>query len=95
MRSTLDGREFQQLADEMAGKKMELSYLNTYVHQGEVQYSVIFVEHIDRPQVWKHGLEEKAYQTEFAALAGKGFGLKLVAGAGAGTTHHFAAVWQR
>ena len=95
VRSTLDGREFQQLADEMAGKKMELSYLNTYVHQGEVQYSVVFVEHIDRPQVWKHGLGEKAYQTEFAALASKGFGLKLVAGAGAGTKHHFAAVWQR
>ena len=99
VRSTLDGAEFQKLANEMASQKMELAYLNTYVHGAELQYSVVFVEHIDRAQVWKHGLSEKAYQTEFESHTGKGFGLRLVAGAGTGTgtgiTHHFAAVWQR
>ncbi len=95
VRSWLDGVEFQQLADKMARDKMELAYLNTYVHQGEVQYSVVFVENIDRPQVWKHGMSAAAYQTQFDTLADEGFSLRLVAGVGTDQAHRFAAVWQR
>ena len=43
VRSTLDGREYQTLADDMTRQKMALVYLNTYVHQNEVQYSAVFV----------------------------------------------------
>jgi hypothetical protein len=35
------------------------------------------------------------YQDTFDTLTGKGLGLRLVTGAGAGSSHVFAAVWER
>jgi hypothetical protein len=35
------------------------------------------------------------YQAEFDKLTGKGLGLRLITGAGAGSAHVFAAVWER
>jgi CubicO group peptidase (beta-lactamase class C family) len=93
VRSTVDGKEYQALANDMAGK-MSLVYLNTYVHQGEVQYSAIFVGGASG-QIWRHGMSGDAYQKEFDEHTGKGFGLKLVTGAGTRTNPVFAAVWEK
>ena len=93
VRSTVDGREYQTLANEMSGK-MSLVYLNTYVHQGEVQYSAVFVAG-GSGQIWRHGMSGDTYQKEFDEHTGKGFGLKLVTGAGTRTNQVFAAVWER
>jgi CubicO group peptidase (beta-lactamase class C family) len=79
VRSTVDGREYQALADDMARQKMALVYLNTYVHQNEVQYSAVFVGGGGREQTWRHGMDARAYDREFETLIGKGF----------------AAVWER
>ena len=96
VRSTLDGREYQTLANDMARQKMALAYLNTYVHQNEVQYSAVFVGGgAGREQAWRHGMDARAYDREFDTLIGKGFGLKLVTGAGAASGQIFAAVWER
>lgn len=97
VRSTVDGREYQTLAEEMARKKMALVYLNTYAHQGAVNYSAVFVNGGSRQQEWRHGMGPKAYQDEFDTLIGKGLGLKLVTGASAGASggQIFAAVWER
>lgn len=95
VRSSLGATEYQALAEDLTGKGMELAYLNTYVHGGQLQYSAVFVGDIDRPQVLRHGMDPVRYQHEFDDWTGKGFGLKLVAGAGVGTQHRFAAVWQR
>jgi hypothetical protein len=95
VRSTVDGREYQQLAADMATRHMALTYLNTYVHQGEVQYSAVFVGGTGRDQEWRHGMTSDGYQDAFDTLTGKGLGLRLVTGAGAGSTPVFAAVWER
>jgi Beta-lactamase/Polyglycine hydrolase-like, structural repeat len=95
VRSTVDGREYQQLANDMAARHMALTYLNTYVHQGEVQYSAVFVGGAGREQEWRHGMTSDEYQAEFDKLTGKGLGLRLITGAGAGSAHVFAAVWER
>ena len=95
VRSTLDAAEYEALTDDLTGKGMELAYLNVYAHAGQLQYSAVFVGDIDRPQVLRHGMDPARYQHEFDDWGGKGFGLKLVAGAGVGTQHRFAAVWQR
>ena len=95
VRSTVDGREYQQLAKDMAGRRMALTYLNTYVHQGEVQYSAVFVGGTGRDQEWRHGMTSDGYQDAFDTLTGKGLGLRLVTGAGTGSAHVFAAVWER
>ena len=94
VRSTLDGKEYQALANDLAGK-MSLVYLNTYVHQGEVQYSAVFVGGGAHQQIWRHGMSGDAYQKEFDEHTGKGFGLKLVTGAGTRNNPVFAAVWER
>jgi hypothetical protein len=70
VRSTVDGKEYQALASDMAGK-MSLVYLNTYVHQGEVQYSAVFVGGGARQQIWRHGMSADAYQKEFDEHTGK------------------------
>jgi CubicO group peptidase (beta-lactamase class C family) len=93
VRSTVDGREYQALANEMAGK-MSLVYLNTYVHQGEVQYSAVFAGG-SGGQIWRHGMSAETYQKEFDEHTGKGFGLKLVTGTGTRNNQVFAAVWER
>jgi CubicO group peptidase (beta-lactamase class C family) len=95
VRSTVDGREYQKLADDMASRKMALTYLNTYIHQGEVQYSAVFVGGTGRDQEWRHGMTSAQYQDTFDTLVGKGLGLRLVTGAGAGSSHVFAAVWEK
>ena len=95
VRSTVDGREYQQLATDMAARHMALTYLNTYVHQGEVQDSVVFVGGTGRDQEWRHGMTGDGYQDAFDTLTAKGLGLRLVTGAGAGSTPVFAAVWER
>jgi hypothetical protein len=79
----------------MAARHMALTYLNTYVHQGEVQYSAVFVGGTGREQEWRHGMSSDVYQNEFDTLTRKGLGLKLITGAGAGSAHVFAAVWER
>ena len=67
-----------------------------YVHQNEVQYSAVFVgAGAGREQAWRHGMDAHAYDREFDTLIGKGFGLKLVTGAGAASGQIFAAVWER
>lgn len=95
VRSTLDGQEYQALADEMAQKKMELLYLNSYSHGNEVRYSAVFVQRLDRPQVWRHDMSGADYQRTFDDMREKGFGLRMVAGAGQGSAHRYAAVWER
>ncbi len=95
VRSTLDGAAYQTLAEDMAQRKMELVYLNSYTHQGVLQYSAVFAENVDRPQVWRHGLSAAEYQSAFDDWTGKGYGLRLVAGGGVGATQRFSAVWQR
>lgn len=96
VRSTLDGREYQALADDMTRQKMALTYLNTYVHQNEVQYSAVFVGGAaGREQAWRHGMDAGAYDREFDTLIGKGYGLKLVTGAGPASGQIFAAVWEK
>lgn len=95
VRSTVDAREYQALADDMAARKMSLTYLNTYVHQGEVQYSAVFAGGGSGQQIWRHGMSADAYQKEFDEHTGKGYGLKLVTGAGTRNNQVFAAVWER
>ena len=95
VRSTLDSAAYQALAEDMAQRKMELVYLNSYAHQGVLQYSAVFAENVDRPQVWRHGLSAAEYQSAFDDWTGKGYGLRLVAGGGVGASQRFSAVWQR
>jgi len=95
VQSALGARDYQQLANDMAARHMALTYLNTYVHQGDVQYSAVFVGGTGREQEWRHGMTSDAYQDEFDTLTRKGLGLKLVTGAGAGSAPVFAAVWER
>jgi hypothetical protein len=40
-------------------------------------------------------MDARAYDRELDTLIGKGFGLKLVTGAGAASDQIFAAVWER
>jgi hypothetical protein len=77
----------------MDRKNMSLAYLNTYVHQGEVQYSAVFVGGSQRREVWRHGMDAREYQDAFDDYTGKGFGLRLITGAGTGSASTFAAVW--
>jgi CubicO group peptidase (beta-lactamase class C family) len=95
VRSTVDGGEYQKLVNDMVSRTMALTYLNTYVHQGEVHYSAVFVGGAGRDQEWRHGMTSGKYQDIFDTLTGRGLGLRLVTGAGAGTSHVFAAVWER
>ncbi|MGH8458192.1 MAG: hypothetical protein ACRESV_02475, partial [Nevskiales bacterium] len=95
VRSTLDAAEYQALVDDLTGKGLELAYLNTYVHDGQLQYSAVFVGDIDRPQVLRHDMDAARYQNEYDTWIGKGYRLKLVTGAGLGAQHRYAAVWQR
>jgi len=60
-----------------------------------VQYRAGFVEKLDRPQVWRHDLGAEEYQDAFEAWGSKGYGFRLLAGAGVGSKHRYAAVWQR
>ena len=93
VRSTVDGKEYQALVDDMVKRKMSLAYLNAYVHQGEVQYSAVFVGG-GGGEIWRHGMSGEGYQKEFDEHTGKGFSLRLVTGAG-GNNPVFAAVWER
>lgn len=94
VRSDLDGREYQKLAEDMVGRGLRLAYLNAWEQAGQLRYSAIYTGGEGR-QVLRHGLTSAEYQEEFDRRREEGYALRLVTAAGAGREARYAAAWER
>lgn len=70
-------------------------YLNSYVHQGEVNYTAVFSQ---LPQLnWgaKHGQTSAQFQTQFNNFSGLGYQTEVVSGVDGLNQHNFGGIWTK
>lgn len=70
-------------------------YLNSYVHQGEVNYTAVFSQ---LPQLnWgaKHGQTSAQFQTQFNQFSVQGYMTDVVSGVDGLNQHNFGGIWSQ
>ncbi|GAB4193032.1 MAG: hypothetical protein Fur006_37860 [Coleofasciculaceae cyanobacterium] len=65
VKSFLTEDQYQTFVDEQLEAKREIAYIKSYNHNGDIRYSAIFYDNINRAQVLRHGMSSSGYQREF------------------------------
>jgi hypothetical protein len=87
---------YQGEYDDQDKAGLQVAYLDAYLHNGGVRYSVIRNEEHKGSSVRAcHHLTNAQLQEEFDDASGDGFVTAALAGYSVGNQSHFAAVWRK
>ena len=86
--------KYQKFLEDNAKDGRHLVYVNAYVLDGSTRFVAIVSGKASPKYAARHGLDAKAYQTEWETWTGKGLSTQAVTGYAAGGSHRFAALWR-
>ena len=93
-RSTLSVAEYQQKFADNAAAGLQLAYLNSYLHKGEINIVAIWYQNLPAPYV-EHHLDTQEFDALLKKERKANLYLRAVTGYQRGVAPNFAAIWNR
>ena len=93
-RANLTVAEYQQKFTDNARKGLHLAYLNSYPHEGGINFVAIWRQKLPPPYV-EHHLDRQEFETLLKKERKAGLYLRAITGYQRGGTANWAAIWNR